>query len=246
MDKTLRCDPHVHTGGISTCCPALYPEIIDNKVAQGYEMAVLTNHSQSWYCPPNKHRELMERHLEEFDRAYAYAKDRGLVLLLGLEVTVRDPAWTDWLLYGVNERFMLNAPCLYNLTQKELFEYCKINGVIMVQAHPYRYHPSIANPNYSHGIEINCSSGDLQYKDEILHQAQTHGLTVTCGTDYHGQNKFIGGLRVPAWVKTGRDFGDYLSAAKNTDIFFGGEDFCIPTPAHTEEKYGFAYKNRDK
>lgn len=188
----------------------------------------------------------MERHLEEFDRAYAYAKDRGLVLLLGLEVTVRDPAWTDWLLYGVNERFMLNAPCLYNLTQKELFEYCKINGVIMVQAHPYRYHPSIANPNYSHGIEINCSSGDLQYKDEILHQAQTHGLTVTCGTDYHGQNKFIGGLRVPAWVKTGRDFGDYLSAAKNTDIFFGGEDFCIPTPAHTEEKYGFAYKNRDK
>jgi hypothetical protein len=215
-------------------------------VAQGYEMAVLTNHSQSWYCPPNKHRELMERHLEEFERARAYAKEQGLTLLLGLEVTVRDPAWTDWLLYGVDERFMLNAPCLYSLSQKELFQYCNTNGVIMVQAHPYRYHTAIANPNYSHGIEINCSSGDLQYKDEILRQAQLHGLMVTCGTDYHGQNKFIGGLRVPAWVKTGRDFGDYLSTAKNTDIFFGGENLLVATPVHTEEKYGIAYKNREE
>ena len=205
-------------------------------------MAVLTNHSQSWYCEPNKHRDLMQRHLEEFERAYAYAKEGGLRLLLGLEVTVRDPAWTDWLLYGVDERFMLNAPCLYNLTQKELFDYCKVNGVIMVQAHPFRYHSSIANPHFSHGIEINCSSGDLQHKDEILRQSAKHNLLVTCGTDYHGSNPFVGGLYVPEWVKTGRDMGEYLSTAKNTEIFFGGEDIQCPIPAQTDEKYGLAYK----
>ena len=105
MEEYKRCDPHVHTGGISTCCRDLYPSIIDKKVAQGYQMAVLTNHSQSWYCAPNEHRNLMERHLEEFSSAHAYAQDKGFTLLLGIEVTVRDPAWTDWLLYGVPRGF---------------------------------------------------------------------------------------------------------------------------------------------
>ena len=245
-EKYLRCDPHVHTGGISTCCPLGYPKIIDEKVAQGYQMAVLTNHSQSWYCPPHQHGEFMQRHLEEFDRAYAYAKERGLTLLLGLEVTVRDPRWTDWLLYGVTENFMLHAPCLYELTQRQLFELCKIHGIVMVQAHPFRYHDSIANPNFSHGIEINCSAGDLQHKDEILRQAQTHSLTVTCGTDYHGNNAFVGGLYVPDWVKTGADLGDYLAKTKRTSIFFGGEEWTIPTSPQMPEKYGIAYPTREK
>jgi hypothetical protein len=246
LEKYVKCDPHVHTGGISTCCPELYPSVIDKKVAQGYQMAVLTNHSQSWYCSPDKHKEFMERHLEEFTHASAYAKDKGLTLLLGLEVTVKNPSWTDWLLYGVTERFMLNAPCLYQLTQKELFEYCKINGVIMIQAHPFRYHPQNANPAYTHGIEINCSSGDLQYKDESLRMASECSLMVTCGTDFHGSNPFHGGLYVPEWVKTGRDLGDYLSKTEKTSIFFGTEDIEIPAPKHTEEKYGIAYPAREK
>ena len=245
-EKLLRCDPHVHTGGISTCCPLEYPQIIDEKVAQGYDLAVLTNHSQSWYCEPSRHGELMQRHLEEFEKAYAYAKERGLTLLLGLEVTVRDPAWTDWLLYGVTEQFMLNAPCLYNLTQRELFALCQKNGIVMVQAHPFRYHDGIANPNFTHGIEINCSVGDLKYKDEILRQAQRHLLTVTCGTDYHGNNSFVGGLYVPEWVKTGRDIGNYLAKTKNTSIFFGGEEWTIPTSPQTPEKYGAAYPTREE
>ena len=245
-EKYLRCDPHVHTGGISTCCPLEYPQIIDEKVELGYQMAVLTNHSQSWYCPPRGHGDLMKRHLEEFDRAYAYAKDRGLRLLLGLEVTVREPAWTDWLLYGVTENFMVNAPCLYNLTQKQLFELCKIHGIIMVQAHPLRYHDTIANPNFSHGIEINCSSTDLQHKDKILRQAEQHSLTVTCGTDYHGGNDFIGGTFVPDWVKTGRDLGDYLAKTQKTSIFYGDERIQVDTSPQTPEKYGIAYPTREK
>lgn len=244
-EKCVKCDPHVHTGGISTCCPVDYSTIISNKVAQGYQMAVLTNHSQSWYCAPEKHREFMERHLEEFTQAHAYAKERGLTLLLGLEVTVREPAWTDWLLYGVTERFMLNAPCLYRLTQKELFQLCQSNGIIMVQAHPFRYHPQIANPAYTHGIEINCSSGDLQYKDEILRLAKQHSLMVTCGTDYHGQNPFIGGLYVPERIQTGRELGDYLATTQKTSIFFGEENIEVETPLHTPEKHGIAYPARE-
>ena len=247
MEKNyLRCDPHVHTGGISTCCPLGYSQIIDEKVAQGYQMAVLTNHSQSWYCAPSKHGELMQRHLQEFEKAHAYAKERGLRLLLGVEVTVREPRWTDWLLYGVTENFMLHAPCLYELTQKQLFELCKIHGIVMVQAHPFRYHDVIANPNFSHGIEINCSSSDLKHKDEILRQAERYGLTVTCGTDYHGGNDFVGGMLVPAWVQTGADFGDYLAKTKQTDIFFGNETIQVETALQTPDKYGIAYPEREK
>ena len=44
--------------------------------------------------------------IEEFYRGKAYADSKGFRLYLGLEVTLMQPHYADWLLYGITEEFL--------------------------------------------------------------------------------------------------------------------------------------------
>jgi len=90
-------------------------------------------------------------------------------------------------------------------------------------------------PAFTHGLEINCSDGDLQRAEEIVAVAKTNGLLVTCGTDYHGLNKFVGGMCVPDWVKTGAEFNKYLRQTEETTVFL--EDKVLRLPAFPPKKW---------
>ena len=226
----IKIDPHTHSSGISMCSHAVVEKIVDNKIAQGYDGAVLTNHCQAWYYQPSEHTAFMQRFINEFRHGEKYATEKGFRLLLGIEVSISDPFYSDWLLYGVTEAFLLHSPCFYQLNQKQLFELCQENGVTLIQAHPFRNPMRLADPKYMHGVEINCSTGDLIFKDAVLRVAREENLLVVCGTDYHGKNPFIGGTYAPNDVRTGKDFGAYLATAKETRIFFGEEEFTVQTP----------------
>lgn len=232
----IKIDPHTHSSGISMCSHAVIEKIVDNKIAQGYDGAVLTNHCQAWYYQPSEHTAFMQRFVEEFYHGKKYATEWGFRLLLGIEVSISDPFYSDWLLYGVTEEFLLRSPCLYQLNQKQLFALCQDNGVTLIQAHPFRAPMRPAEPKYMHGVEINCSTGDLIFKDAVLRFASEENLLVVCGTDYHGKNPFVGGTYAPDGVQSGKDFGNYLATAKETRIFFGEEEFTVQTPLGRSEK----------
>ena len=102
----LKIDMHVHTKGVSKCSRVSVEEAIDLKSADGYDGMVLTNHCQSHYYPPEEHDKYICSVLEEYERGAKYAREKGFVFILGLEVTVRDPFYSDWLLYGVTEDFL--------------------------------------------------------------------------------------------------------------------------------------------
>ncbi len=182
-EKFSKIDPHVHSKGISRCSQVTCEEIIDAKMELGYEGAILTNHCQEWYYPQEEHKNFVERVLEDFHRGKAYADEKGFRFYLGLEVSLGDPHYADWLLYGVTEDFLRASPCFYTLTQKELFELCEEWGIVLVQAHPYRQSP--CDPKYMHGVEINCTDGDLDKIPQVEEFAKEHDLLITCGTDYH-------------------------------------------------------------
>ncbi len=236
MEGMIKLDPHTHSSGVSMCSHASVERIIDNKIAQGYDGAVLTNHCQPWYYEPSEHTAFMQKIIDEFHRGQAYANERGFRLLLGIEVSITNPFYSDWLLYGITEAFLLRSPCLYQLSQKELFDLCEEHGVFLVQAHPFRTPIRPAEPKYMHGVEINCSTGDLVFKDEVLRFGKENDLTILCGTDYHGKNPFVGGTYVPENVQTGRDLGEYLFTAQSTHIFFGDEEFSVATRLRAARK----------
>ena len=223
MKGFLKIDAHVHSKGISACSQVSCQQIVDEKMALGYDGAILTNHCQKWYYPPEEHGAFMQAVIDEFRAGTAYADSKGLRLYLGLSVTLFDPHYADWLLYGVTEEFLLSSPCLYQLTQKELFALCEEWGILLVQAHPYRQTP--ADPKYMHGIEHNGSAGDIDKLPLVEEFAKTHQLLLTCGTDYHFvENKYLGGIFVPENCQTAAEIAAYIKNVKNVKIFIFDEE----------------------
>ncbi len=215
MDALLKIDPHTHSKGISQCSVADYREIIDGRKRAGYDGIFLTNHCQPWYYPPAEHKQFIERVIEEFLRAKAYGEGQDFRVYLGIEITTVDPTYADWLLYGVTEEFLRATPCLYECPQERLFAFCEEAGVLMIQAHPYRGGGLPRNPKYMHGVEINCTAIDVPKAELVVAFAKENGLLVTCGTDYHGEEReVLGGIYVPKHCQTAQEVAKYLRENK--------------------------------
>lgn len=223
MEKFIKIDPHTHSMAISTCSKVTCEQIIDEKIKLGYDGVILTNHCQPWYYPKEEHKNYVERVIEDFYRGKAYADKKGFRFYLGLEVSLEDPHYADWLLYGVTEEFLRSSPCLYALTQKELFELCEKWNILLVQAHPFRQSP--CNPQYMHGVEINCTNGDLDKIPLVEEFAKEHDLIVTCGTDYHFvERTYFGGIYIPESCQTSTDVAAYIRKSGKITVFReGGE-----------------------
>ncbi len=220
-ENFIKIDPHVHSSGISRCSHVTCEQIIDEKIGLGYDGVVLTNHCQEWYYPPNEHKNYIEQVMGDFMRGKAYADKKGFRFYLGLEVSLNEPHYADWLLYGVTESFLRKTPCLYTLSQQELFQLCEENGVLLVQAHPFRQSP--CDPNFMHGVEINCSDGDLDKIPLVEEYAKEHGLLVTCGTDYHfPERTYHGGIYIPDTCQTAENIAEYIRKVGKIRAFYGG------------------------
>ena len=230
-------DMHTHSSGVSRCSRVTPEELIDQKIAQGYDGIVLTNHCQPWYYAAEEHKQYVETVIAEYHTAKAYGDKVGFRVLLGIEITIQNPAVYDMLIYGVTEDMLRASSCLYQMTQRELFDFCNRYGALLIHAHPLRSsfdgkRVGLANPAYIHGTEINCTPKDLVLKDELLPLAKEKELLVTCGTDYHAPDRtFRGGMYVPDTVHTSTDLADYLKSTKATQIFLEDELLEIAVPA---------------
>ncbi|MBP5308959.1 MAG: hypothetical protein J6Z34_07500, partial [Clostridia bacterium] len=203
-------------------------QAIDAKKESGYDGMILVNHCQSWYYPPAEHKDYIKRVINEYRRTAEYGDKVGFRVFFGLEVSIDKPAYNDWLLYCVTEKFLLSTPCLYQLSQKELYRLCLDNGVALAQAHPFR-NSGWGDNEYMCGTEINATPCDLARAEETLDIARKRGLFVTCGTDYHGDERpKKGGIYLPETLRTSEDVSNYLLTAKTTEIFLDEEDITVP------------------
>lgn len=219
----MKIDPHVHSSGASYCSRVTCEQIVEIKKSLGYGGAVLTNHCQPHYFEPNNKDEWCEKLINEWKIGEKYARERGVKLLFGVEVTIAEPLPSDWLLYGATPEFLFKSPCLYKLNQKQLFDLCIENGIFLVQAHPLRSSPVPAAVEHMHGIEINCTPRDYEQKQKVIDFARKHKLLITCGTDYHSiENKALGGMVVPDDINNSCEFAEYLKTTKSTTLLLDG------------------------
>ncbi len=234
QEEFLKIDMHVHTSGVSKCSRVSVKEAVDYKLLDGYDGFVLTNHCQSFYYLASEHGKYIEGLLTEYKRAKEYGDKKGFKVFLGIEVTLVNPFYSDWLLYGATEEFLKDTPCLYKLSQRELYALCQDAGVLLVQAHPFRGDTGYCDdmkPGYADaldGLEINCTPGDFLTKEKVLRWAKENGKFVTCGTDYHFRdNRVKGGTFLPKWVNSSADIVKYLKQTKQTEVFFDQEKKII-------------------
>lgn len=218
----MKIDTHVHSSGISKCSRISYQQIARQKLAKGINGAILMNHCQPWYYEPENQAEWIEGFIEEFKNAYEYAKPLGFTYFLGIEVSVGQPRWADFLIFGVTEEFLRNAPDMCRITQRELYEYCKQNGALLVQAHPLRPNFELMDVDYLDGVELNLSSRDFITHSQVEELADKYSLPLTVGSDYHEPfDNDVGGIIIPDEITNSVELCNYLKQAKQLTTFIG-------------------------
>ena len=199
---------HCHTLGGSCCAQCSAEKMIEDYAAKGFNGVVVTNHYGSWalsdgeYANKRTDKEKVDFFFSLVDHAKAEGEKRGMEIYFGIEVRISS-TMTEYMLLGFDREFLYNNPRLYELTQKELFELCNKNGILIYQSHPYRMNVKAGDPRFLHGAEAfnghfhhfnnNAVADDFCTKNNLIK---------LCGTDYHEFNQPISCYAlVPDYVK---------------------------------------------
>lgn len=210
-------DLHGHSAGISRCCRAPHNEILDAALARGLDGIVLSNHYEKGYVRDGDVQEFVTRYLAEFDRAAEYADTVGARVFFGVEVSMILYPKVHLLVYGVGEDFLREYPCLYDMTQEELYRAVSAAGGCVVQAHPFRGGTTVLDPAYLDGIEVNCHPiYGKSYAEDLLRIGGETGLAVTCGGDYHADTAYRAkcGVYLPETVRDTFDLARHIKSAR--------------------------------
>lgn len=200
-------EPHLHLAPVSVCSHMEAEEAAQKLSKCGFEAVVLTNHYSRAYMHVHGAGESdwRQRYLESYHLFQEVAARYGLEVFLGAEVTLyatyipcyreRWPEdflkrnYADYLVYGVTEKFLRDAPLLCDLTLQELRIVCDKFGALLLQAHPFRteHGHSLKDIRLFDGIEMNGNEGFLSgpNEEEALRLAREHDLVVICGGDTH-------------------------------------------------------------
>jgi len=178
---------HAHTREASACADFSAQAVADKYIAAGYTTLVLTNH----YSQTRMKKDLEANGIswvEHFIGAYRkmrdYAKGK-LNVLLGCEIRFPEND-NDYLIFGLTEELLRKYPDMHMMSHKTFSTFARENGLLFVQAHPFRNNMVVVNPKYLDGMEV--YNGHFKH-DSRNHLANEHalrnGLIRTSGGDFH-------------------------------------------------------------
>ena len=176
---------HAHTSDVSRCAKMAPEDVAEQYIAAGYTTVVVTNHYAEYiFDGKGSWEDCINAYLNPIKRMKAYAKDK-LNILAGAEV--RNYSKNDYLLYGADEEFLRNNPNLHRLGTKELSDLARKNGVLFVQAHPFRNGMTVTDPKLLDGMEVFNGSPHTESRNNVADAwAKSYGLLRTSGSDFHG------------------------------------------------------------
>ena len=178
---------HVHTSEVSHCADFNIREVADKYIAAGYTTLVLTNHYRDRIIAPQIEetgKAWAEHYVETYREMRDYAKGK-LNILLGCELRFSQHA-NDYLLFGITEDFILSHPDMHQMDYKTFSAFARENGILFIQAHPFRDRMYIIDPKYLDGVEVfNAHWGHDARNDLANSYALRYGLIRTSGGDFH-------------------------------------------------------------
>ena len=177
---------HAHTCEVSPCGDLTAGEVADRYLAAGYSTVVISNHyTQSILESAGQTtEERVKFFLAPYYAMKEYAKDR-LHVILGCELRFTGSS-NDYLIFGVTESFLMEHPDLYSMNLKSFRALADENGLLIVQAHPFRNGMNVVNPQFLDGVEtFNGHKGHESRNTIAQAWAKLYNLIPTSGTDFH-------------------------------------------------------------
>jgi len=184
---------HIHTSEVSPCSRCTAAEAVRRCIAKGYDGMVVTNHFNE-----DASRAVMgalapwPARVENFLRGYEAAKaaaPAGFLVLLGMELRFMEKGISEYLVYGFDEKFLYEHEGIDRLDIKAFSRIARKNGLLVVQAHPFRWGMTLTRAQWLDGLEVyNGNANHEGHNDFAALWARRHGLLPLSGSDYHGGN----------------------------------------------------------
>ena len=182
-------ETHLHTRTASACGKSLGSEYIAYYKAMGYDGIFVTDHFFNGNTCVQKDlpwEEWVKGYCAAYHEAKAEGDKQGLKVFFGWETSY---AGEDFLIYGLDENWLLAHPDVRYWDQREQYEHIHADGGLVVQAHPYReryYQTEVKlHPYHSDAWEV-ANGGNKPYQDVLAYDyAKAHGIIMTAGSDIH-------------------------------------------------------------
>ena len=178
---------HCHSSDISACARVDADIIIEKFTSVGYSTLVLTNHFSSGTYDHNK-CESWDEWVDKYIGAYELLKEKAkgkLNILLGMELRTNENN-NDYLVFGVTEKFLRENESIFEMNIWDVHKLTSANGMLLVQAHPFRDGMCVNHPHALDGVEVfNGHMGHDSRNDIAEAWANKFSLIKTSGTDFH-------------------------------------------------------------
>ncbi len=217
---------HVHTAENDKCAAESGKSIVRLYKEAGYDGLVITDHYFStffdWFSDEidiKNHHSIIDRWLKGYRVAHAEGEAYGMTVLLGAEVRFDGPNINDYLVYGLTEEFLYNAPLLNRLESLDELLNLLPPDALVVQAHPFRNNMTVKSPEKLFGIEV-YNGGTEPIRNQLARTfAEHYGKAMTSGSDFHSKHALArGGIITEKPIKTMSDLLTTLKSGSYTLI----------------------------
>lgn len=199
---------HLHTAGVSTCARVPAEKAMPLYQKEGYAGVVVTDHLNDSTFSLMRHAS-WKRKMDHFLKGYRRCKEyenEHFVVLLGAELRFHGSD-NDYLLFGLTEEFLYRHRRIMDMNPASFHRLAQKEGILFVQAHPFRNGLNIVDPKHLDGIETYNGNPRHDSRNEIAKAwAQKFSLLETSGSDFHEYEDLArGGVIFPQKVRTGRE-----------------------------------------
>lgn len=196
-------DLHTHTSEVSSCGRIPGAEMAELYFNAGYAGIAITDHYYDRYFDAldGSWQANINSYLQGYKAAKKRGQELGLDVLLGLELRFAGTP-EDFLVYGVDEEFLLSYPRLDRYGLESFSDLAKEHNLLIFQAHPFRPGQKVAEPRFLDGIEVfNGNPRHNSRNDLALSYAQEHDLLqVTCSDAHQYEDVAVAAVKLPKRV----------------------------------------------
>lgn len=213
-------ETHLHTCEASACGVAHGEDYIDYMTDLGYSGIIVTDHFFNGNsCVPSflPWEEKVKRYQAGYLAAKKAVEGKSLSVFFGIEYNFKGD---EYLIYGVDEKWLLDNPDIMTKERTEVYKLVKAYGGLMLQAHPFRERDYLSaihlTPSACDGIEV-YNACNHPYENALAREyAEKEGMTVLSGGSdiHHLSDEIKGGV---AFDRKLDSIDDFVKAMLNNE-----------------------------
>ena len=206
---------HCHSKSISACARVSNEEIIEKFTQAGYTTLVLANHfnyDTQRYHQCEDYQDFVTLYLKGYEDLKRDAEGK-LNIILAMELRLNENC-NDYLVFGITEEFLRAHDDVFTLNAESFSKIARENGLLFMQAHPFRNYMTVIRPDFLDGVEVYNGHKGHDSRNEIADMwADKFGLIKTSGTDFHYPHAPANaGILTEAEIKDGAQLVEILKS----------------------------------